>query len=168
MEPFPALDQGIVLAAMPGRKKEAEKAMTDGIHRAKGFLLCYLPAWLQLLGPDYQAKTRQTAQEIRERSADLTPPTRGRWYHDVLDFHAGSISAEELLKKAGESRSMQSDAYFYIGLARLGEGNREEAKACFRRCMNSGMFSDVEYCWSRAFLARIDDPEWLPWVPVKK
>ena len=142
--------------------------MTDGIRRTKSFLLCFLPAWLQLLGPEYRTKPRQAVLQIREHSAHLTPANRGRWYHDMLAFHAGSISAEELLKKAGESRSRECDAYFYLGLAKLGEGNRKEAKAYFRRTMNTGMFSDVEYCWSRAFLARIDDPEWLPWVPLKK
>jgi hypothetical protein len=73
-----------------------------------------------------------------------------------------------LLKKVGESRSGQGAVYFYIGLAQLGEGKREEAKESFRRTMNWGSFSDVEYWWSRAFLARIDDPQWLPWIPVEK
>jgi lipoprotein NlpI len=138
--------------------------MTDGIRRTRSFLLCYLPAWLQLLGPGYGAKTRQVALEIRERSAHLIPPNRGGWYQDMLAFHAGSISAEELLKKAGESRTSQCEAYFYMGLAGLGEGKRTEAKTCFRRSINTGMFINVEYFWSRAFLARLDDPDWLPWV----
>jgi tetratricopeptide (TPR) repeat protein len=163
-EGAPASQRGTVLAAMPGRKEEAEKLMTDGLRRTKSFLLCYDPAWLQLLGPEYRAKTRQAALVIRERSAHLIPAIRGRWYHHMLAFHAGSISAEELLKKAGESRSRQCEAYFYIGLAKLGEGNRGKAKTCFRRSMNTGMFINYEYFWSRAFLARVEDPEWLPWV----
>jgi lipoprotein NlpI len=140
--------------------------MTDGIRRTKSFLLCFLPAWLQLLGPEYRTKPRQAVLQIREHSAHLTPANRGRWYHDMLAFHAGSISAEELLKKAGESRTSKCEAYFYMGLAGLGEGKRAEAKTCFRRSINTGMFINVEYFWSRAFLARLDDPDWLLWVPV--
>jgi hypothetical protein len=57
-------------------------------------------------------------------------------------------------------------ALFYIGLDKSGEGKREEAKACFRRSMNTGLFINYEYFWSWAFLARIDDPKLLPWIPV--
>jgi hypothetical protein len=50
----------------------------------------------------------------------------------------------------------------------LAEGNRAEAKAYFRRSVDTGIFTYFEYIWSRAFLARIDDPDWLPWTPMKK
>jgi serine/threonine protein kinase len=52
--------------------------------------------------------------------------------------------------------------------ARLAEGRRAEAGAFFRRSMDTGVFYFYEYLWSRAFLARIDDPDWLPWVPAQK
>jgi hypothetical protein len=51
-------------------------------------------------------------------------------------------------KKAGESRLNLGEAHYYIGLARLAEGSRAEAKACFR--------------------CSIDDPDWLPWVPLEE
>ncbi len=166
-ESFLWLAQGIVLAAIPGRKQEAEKAMTEAIRVCKGSPLSNFAAYLQLLGPEYAAKARQASLEIRERSAHLIPTSRDRWYHDVLAFHAGLIDAEELLKKAGESRFNQCEAHCYIGLRRLGEGNRAEAMACFRRSVDTGVFSYVEYIWCRAFLAHIDDPDWLPWMSTK-
>ena len=83
----------------------------------------------------------------------------------MLAFHAGMINDAELLKKAGEFRYSQCEAHFYIGLRKLAEGKRAEAKACFRRSMDTGVFFFAEYLWSRAFLARIDDPEWLPSIP---
>ena len=78
------------------------------------------------------------------------------------------MDAEELLKKAGESRFNQCEGYFYIGLRRLADGQRPEAKACFSRAFETGVFSYGECIISRAFLARIDDPDWLPWIPMKK
>jgi lipoprotein NlpI len=157
-----------VLAEIPGKKKEAEKALTEAIVVSKGASLPLVPAYLQLLGPEYRAKTRQAAFQVRERSAHLIPPYRGNWYLDLLAFHAGRIEDAELLRKAGEFRYNQCEAHFYIGLGKLAEGKRGEAKACFRRSMDTGIFFFCEYRYSRAFLARIDDPNWLPWIPVQQ
>ena len=55
------VEQGIVLAAIPGQQKEAEKALTQAIAVAKGPSLPLAPGYLQLLGPEYRAKTRQAA-----------------------------------------------------------------------------------------------------------
>jgi lipoprotein NlpI len=129
--------------------------------------LSLLAAYLQLLGPEYRAKARQAFLEIRERSAHLIPTSRDRWYHDLLAFQTGLIDAEELLKRTGESRFNQCEAHCYIGLRKLAEGNRTEAKACFRRSVDTGIFIYLEYNWCRAFLAHIDDPDWLPWIPTK-
>ncbi len=96
----------------------------------------------------------------------MIPNWRSGWYHDVLAFQAGLIGEAELLKKAGESRYNQCEAYFYSGMRKLAQGKRAEAKACFHHSMATGVFF-IEYIWSRAFLARIDDPDWLPWVPVQ-
>jgi hypothetical protein len=162
------IEQGVVLAAIPGQQKEAEKALLGAMAVSKGSALPLSPAFLQLLGPQYRAKTRQAALQIRERSAHLIPPYRDRWYHHMLAFHAGLIDDRELLNKAGEFRYSQCEAHFYIGLGKLAEGKREAAKACFRRSMKTGVFFFGEYLLSRAFLARIDDPEWLQWCPVKE
>ena len=167
-EYYLSVEQGIVLAAMPGRREEADKAMTEGIRHCKGLMLSLIAGYLQLLGPEYRAKTRQASLEIRERSAHLIPTWRDRWYHECLAFHAGLIDDTELLKKAGVNRFNLCEAHFFIGLGKLAEGKRAEAKACFRRSMDTGIFYYGEYRWSRALLARIDDPEWPPWTPVKK
>ncbi len=160
--------RGITLAANPGRRVEAEKVIMDGIRGCKGGGgLSYVAAYLLLLGPEYRSKAEQTALEIRERKSHLIPNARDRWYHELLAFHAGLISAHGLLKKAGESRFNQCEAYFYIGLRKLAEENRPEAKESFTRCFETGVFFYGEYIWSRAFLAHIDDPDWLQWDPVK-
>ncbi|MFO0810339.1 MAG: protein kinase [Gemmataceae bacterium] len=164
----PVVFRGVVLAAMPGRKNEAEQTISDAIRACRGgALLSYLPAYLQLLGPEYRPKARRMYLEIREQSAHLIPTYRDRWYHDLLAFQCGSMDEEALRKKAGENRFNQCEAHFYIGLRRWAEGKRSDAKACFRRVMDTGVFLYEEYVWSRAFLARIDDPAWMPWVPVE-
>ncbi len=164
-----ATEREIVLAAMSGRKDEAEKAITDVIRsRSGGTPLSYVCAYLQLLGPEYRAKTRQAAQDIREHSSRLIPGWRHDWYHVLLDFHAGRIDDRELLRTAGESRFNQCEANFYIGLEKLGEGDRKEAGTYFQSAVNTNVFYYYEYIWGRAFLARIDDPNWLPWAGGKK
>jgi tetratricopeptide (TPR) repeat protein len=168
-EAFHLVSRGIVLAAMLGRREEAERAFDDAVRGSQsGAALGLAPAFLQLLGPQSREKSRQAARDIRERSGHLIPTWRERWYHHLLDFHADLIDADKLLKKAGESRFSQCEAHFYVGLRQLAEGKRAEAKASFRRSIDTGIFFYIEYIWSRAFLARLDDPDWLPWVPVKK
>jgi hypothetical protein len=158
----PVVFRGVVLAAMPGRKDEAAKTIVDAVRGCRGgALLSYLPAYLQLLGPEYGAKARMMYLEIRERSAHLIPTYRDRWYHDLLAFQCGAMDEEALLKKAGANRFNQCEAHFYIGLRRLADGKRSEAKACFRRVLDTGVFLYEEYIWSRAFLACIDDPAWM-------
>lgn len=101
-------------------------------------------------------------------AAHLIPTFRDRWYHHLLAFQCGSMDDETLLKKAGANRFSLCEAHFYIGLRRLAEGKRSEAKACFRRVMDTGAFLYEESIWSRAFLACIDDPAWMPSVPVNE
>jgi serine/threonine protein kinase len=164
---FPIVQRGLVLAAIPGRRHEAERLMVDAIRACRGgAVLSCGPAYLQLLGPGYDAKTREIAREARARAAHLIPNYRDGWYHDLLAFQCGSMDEATLLKRAGENRCNQCEAHCYIGLRRLAEGNRSGARACFRRVLNTPVFLYDEFIWSRAFLARIDDPAWMPWVPA--
>jgi hypothetical protein len=59
-------------------------------------------------------------------------------------------------------------AHVHVILIRLAERKRSEAKEWFRKSYDTGIFWCGEYMWSRAFLVHIDDPDWLPWCPVKK
>ena len=93
---------------------------------------------------------------------------RNGWFHHLLAYHAGVLAEAELLQKAGDNHFNQCEAQFYIGLRRLGEGKRQAAKACFQRSLDTGVALFFECIWSRAFLAHIEDPDWLPWIPVKE
>jgi hypothetical protein len=46
--------------------------------------------------------------------------------------------------------------------------DRAAAKEWFQKSVNAGQFTFGEYMWSKAFLTLIDDPNWLPWCPMKK
>ena len=161
--------RGLVLAATPGRKDEAERAFTEAIRACKGgALLAYVPAHLQLIGGDARDESRRAALDIHKRSDHLIPNIPGRWYHDLLDFHAGLLDEAGLLRQAGESRYNLCEAHFYIGVRKLADRNRTGAKDCFTRVVESGQYYFTESVWSRAFLANIDDPTWLPWLAEKK
>jgi tetratricopeptide (TPR) repeat protein len=163
------LDQALVLTAMQGRKAEAERAYYDAMRSFKGGAsLGFALASQQLFGPAYREKARQAAREIYERSSHSIPNARDRWYHHLMAFHADLMGPDEMLEKAGASRFNQCEAYFQIGLRRLAEGRRTEARAWFTRSLDTGIFFSGEYWLSRAFLALVDDPEWLPWIPANK
>jgi hypothetical protein len=159
----------MVLAAIPGRKAEAEAAFAGAIDKCQGgAALAYVAAYLQLLGPGYRDKAEQAARDVRARSPHLIPRAPDGWYHDLLAFHAGSLDAEGLLRKAGSSRYNRCEAYFYLGLRALADGDRAAAKAWFERVLGTGQYYFTESVWGRAFLACVDDPAWLPWVPAAK
>ena len=86
-----------------------------------------------------------------------------------MEFGCGRLSEEELLKAAGDSRWNQCEAHFFLGVTRLGKGDRAAARVHFQKAVATRVFTFVDYGWSRAFLARIDkDPNWPPWIPVAK
>ena len=130
--------------------------------------LSFVAAPLQLLGPKYRARTRQAALEIHEHLAHLIPNARDGWYHDLLAYEAELTDDSELLRRAGDSRFSQCEAYYVIGLRKLAEGRRKEAGSCFRAASDTHVFAWELCYWSRALMALVDDPDWLPWIPVTK
>jgi hypothetical protein len=48
------------------------------------------------------------------------------------------MEVAELVAKAGSSRSNQCEGYFYIGLRKLAERKRVEAKECFEKSYETG------------------------------
>jgi hypothetical protein len=98
----------------------------------------------------------------------LSPKWRNGWYQTVLDYNSDLITADELLKAAGESRWNRCEAHFHIGLNQLADGQRGGSQEHFRRAVALKIGDFYEDRWSRAFLARMQqDPKWPPWIPVK-
>jgi hypothetical protein len=163
--------EGFVLATLPERKAEAVSIVEEAMGTVKGGPhVTFTPSVLLMLGPEYRDRARGLFSRIRDEKAHLIPTARNRWYHDLLAYNAGDarMPAEELLKRAGKSRVNRSEAYFFIALNKLAEGDRAGAKEFLTRCCEIIIDNGFEYTWARAFLACIDDPDWLPWIPLKR
>src|SRR5262249_12267302 len=96
-------------------------------------------------------KCQKLSKEVRQRRAALIPSCRNGWYHDMLAFQAGELSADDLLKKAGSSRLNLCEAYHYIAHRRLAEGDRAGARGSYQRSYETGVYSYGEYCGAGPF-----------------
>jgi tRNA A-37 threonylcarbamoyl transferase component Bud32 len=94
------------------------------------------------------------------RLLDVVPPQHDDY--QSLRYLAGRLSAEDLLASAGESRCRQCNAHYYIGMSLLARGEREAARAQFNRSVETGTHWLVEFQWSRAFLARMNQNDGPP------
>jgi hypothetical protein len=160
--------EGVVRAAL-GQTDQAEQLFLDHLHATReGVKLGLAPIYFQLLGPGAHTSTRQVARDILKQSFHQVPNWRDGWYREVLKFNAGEIEAADLEAKAGASRYNQCEGFYYIGLRKLAERKRAEAKAYFRKSCDTGVVQFSEYTFSRDFLACIDDPAWLPWCSENK
>ena len=75
-----------------------------------------------------------------------------------------SVDPEILLDHATTNRAVTGIA-FWLGVDSLAKGHRLQAKAYFERAVEADFFELYDYSWSRIFLKRIEDPNWLPWLP---
>jgi serine/threonine protein kinase len=87
----------------------------------------------------------------------------------IAGYLCGELTEEELLKTASRSKWDQCNCRYWIGLAKLAEGDRSGAREQFRQAVATRAFLLLPYDWSYAFLARLEkDPAWPPWIPQKK
>jgi tetratricopeptide (TPR) repeat protein len=154
----------LMFMARPDAKNLAmvayRKAMADD--DSSMFMLWYQTI-VRLLG-DEQAAV-DACPMLGERFSRLPDWLLERYRH-LLDYNCDTISKEELLAAAAESRFRQCEAHFFIGITLLAEGDRAGAAEHFRQSVNTRVLMFFEYSWSRAFLARMEkDPAWPPWIP---
>jgi lipoprotein NlpI len=120
---------------------------------------------LRLLGRKDEAINM--CRQARDHAQPM-PPWRRDWYRRLLDYSCGDLSETQLIKAAGSSRYSQCEAHFFIGITKLGEGDRRAAREHFRAAVATRIFFYLDYDWSHAFLARMEkDPNWPGWVPAK-
>src|SRR5262249_39088768 len=154
--------------ALPGASERAARVCANMTALPTGGSNAALPPTiLLLLGPKYRASARESFDRVAAQP-HLIPGWRGRWYHHLLAYNTGRLRAAELLGRAGACRANQCEAHFYIGMHALAAGDRARARDCFARSYETGVFTYIEYMWSRAFLACVEDPNWLPWIPAHK
>ncbi len=162
------LRRAILLTTL-GKTAEAERLLLDDLKdQARATSDGLIFGYLYLLGPTAGTDPRREADDFLKRSPELVADWRDGWYRNVLRYNAGRMTADDLVAKAGASRYNQCEGYFYIGLHKLYERKRAEAKACFAKSVEAGVWPFGEYQWSAVFLSCIDDPNWLPWAVEKK
>ena len=91
------------------------------------------------------------------------------WHSPFLDFLTGrgSVSANDVVRAAGDSKIRQGEAHYTIGMKLLADGFRLEVSDHFRKSVAAqlGLFTEAQ--WSHTFLTLLAaDPTWPPWIPV--
>ena len=86
-----------------------------------------------------------------------------------LEYNAGFLSAIELDNAVKGSLWDECCAHYYIGMTKLGEGDRAAARERFRKAFETRAYLWNVHDLSWVFLARLDaDPTWPPWILPKK
>jgi serine/threonine protein kinase len=166
-------------------------------HLRRAFVLAHLPDGPALALKEFQAARSPWNGGPRGRRAEFYPPIillflgrkdeaaalyrdmaeagvhqpldRTRWYQKACEYWAGMRSADELLAGAAGSQWFLCEGHFFVGLHLLAEGDRAEARRHFEACVATRVLQFMEYDWSRAFLARMEnDPTWPPWIPIRQ
>jgi tetratricopeptide (TPR) repeat protein len=86
-----------------------------------------------------------------------------------VQYNAGdsTMTAEELLHRAGSSRWDQCLAQYNIAMTKLAEGDRQGAKDHFDEAVKTRASGWGEYDLSWVFRDRLADPTWPPWIPQR-
>src|SRR5262245_14355457 len=103
----------------------------------KGNLSLYPQTVLRLLGRKEEAI--RASLDLRDHGP-RQPNWRLGWYHRLLDYNCGLLSAEDLLKAAGPSRLNRCEAHFFIGLTVLADGDRAGARDHFQKAVATRVF----------------------------
>jgi tetratricopeptide (TPR) repeat protein len=172
LEPRPSdgstteLFRAFVLAELPDGPARAAQAYEELRTRYPDYGLFAGQAILRLLGR--KADAVASLRSLR-KPAQAYIRSQGAFFARLVEYNRDELSADQLLTAAGTSRPQRCCAHYYIALTQLAEGNRRSARDHFRRAAATYAFFTVQYDWSRAFLARMQqDPAWPPWIPVKK
>jgi hypothetical protein len=107
----------------------------------------------------------EVAQGFRDAYARV--PHREPWV-DIADYMLGAVSPDGLVDRCQQSRAAKSYAHFVVAIDMLAGGDRCAARRHFEACVATHSFTYYSYFWSLAFLDRLDDPQWLPWLPNQR
>jgi tetratricopeptide (TPR) repeat protein len=109
---------------------------------------------------DFQQRTHRFP--FADRDAEL--------FRKLLDYWSGKAPAQALVDAAAGAGRDICRAQYFIGITKLGQGDRPAARQAFRA---SAATSYAVNSWtghmSRIMLARLEkDPAWPPWIPPAK
>jgi tetratricopeptide (TPR) repeat protein len=158
------IERGFILAEMPDDGPgQAWRAFEDA--RAAndlGYFRLVTATIPLLLGRKPDAV--RASREARDDPTVPVPPWYRGWYHRYLDYLCDLISEDELLRAAGRCRPMLCEAHFQIGLRHLADRDRPGARHHFEKCSGTRVFLYWDHKWARAFLGRLEEPGWPPWI----
>jgi tetratricopeptide (TPR) repeat protein len=145
-----------------GEDKEAEKLYQESVEKPSQLDKSYLYVLADFRGfKDVAVNGFESIPEAQ------IPRWQQDWYRRIRDYGRGKIDAKKLLEEAGKSKWSQCEAHFFIGQRLLGEGDRKGARDHFEKSAATRVFPYSDYWWSRAFLARMADPQWPKWIKHK-
>jgi tetratricopeptide (TPR) repeat protein len=121
---------------------------------------------------DFTGRRDQIVKRFGPLKPEQMASRQQGWYRRLLAYSQSQLKEEELLHLA-DSLGSECEAHFFIALRRLGEGQRDVAKAHFEKSAATRMMLYNDYQWSRAFLARIGKAEkngedWPGWIKPRK
>jgi serine/threonine protein kinase len=103
------------------------------------------------------------------KKLDLIPPRWQAFTRRILDYSAGKLSAEELLRSSAPSRVQLCTAHYLIAIELLSSGNRKKAREHFEQALLTRADGWAVWDYSWVFKGRMaDDPDWPRWLPAKK
>jgi tetratricopeptide (TPR) repeat protein len=153
------ITRAILQAEMPGGRQHAIDSMRDLAENTK-----YEGVLASALGVLYFLGECKLAREISERRRQ-SPQFGSPWKKAMIEFLADG--AAERLSSEAKGHYQLCAAHFTIALMYLGEGNRSQAERHFKACLDTRI--PFAYCrWSKAFLRRMENPAWPPWIEFKE
>lgn len=118
---------------------------------------------LRLLKAD-QEQLDDVASRIRKGYSEHFISPHREWGISLSDYMLRKIDERQLENQLIDSRSVSTYAYLAIAANHLAEGRRLEAKRALQQSVDEGFYMYYAPKWSKAFLRRVDDPNWLPWL----
>ena len=87
----------------------------------------------------------------------------------LADYMDGSnLNEQHLLENCSDMQVYLAYANYIIAIRKLSEGDRQGAKKHFNQVLAARDYQNYFHWWSRAFLTRVCEPKWLPWIEVKQ
>lgn len=107
-----------------------------------------------------RARTGDRKGADEELGRYLKKRKRGDWYTKITDFFTGALSEEELFKTdtqvEEEARARKCEAYYYAGMKRLIDGDKDKARDYFKKAIEVGATEITAHASAQAELEALD------------
>ncbi len=106
---------------------------------------------------------RQQATKLQLKKADF----EWHMYDRILQLYSdpNEQAIADVLAFARPFSEETSYSEYCVGMIRLAQGRRGDAKLHFENCVRQGKYDWWSHVWARAFLKRMEDPTWPHWIP---